>query len=149
MTIRVVGAGLGRTGTNSLKLALEQLLGGRCYHMLEVFERPEDTAPWHSAVRGEPVTTIVHDHWRRFGRHYYARHDFEGLESAGAERLMASLRGRVGTLAGQGLARLETTAMLRALVERVERIEVTGEPTWAINNIIRRHDQLPIKLFAA
>jgi hypothetical protein len=39
--------------------------------------------------------------------------------------------------------------MLRALVERVERIEVTGEPTWAINNIIRRHDRLPIKFFAA
>lgn len=51
--------------------------------------------------------------------------------------------------AGQGLARLETTAMLRALAERVERIEVTGEPTWAINNIIRRHQRLPIKLFAA
>jgi cytochrome P450 len=51
--------------------------------------------------------------------------------------------------AGQGLARLETTAMLSALAERVERIEVTGEPTWAINNIIRRHERLPIKLFAA
>ncbi|MDX1870675.1 cytochrome P450 [Mycolicibacterium sp. 120266] len=51
--------------------------------------------------------------------------------------------------AGQGLARLETTAMLKALIERVERIEVTGEPTWGINNIIHRHDQLPIRLIAA
>jgi cytochrome P450 len=48
--------------------------------------------------------------------------------------------------AGQGLARLETTAMLRALAERVERIELAGSPTWAINNIIRRHARLPIKL---
>jgi hypothetical protein len=55
MALRVVGAGLGRTGTNSLKLALEQLLGGRCYHMFEAFGRPDDTAVWHAAVRGEPV----------------------------------------------------------------------------------------------
>jgi cytochrome P450 len=51
--------------------------------------------------------------------------------------------------AGQGLARLETTAMLRALLERVDRIEVTGEPTWAVNNIIRRHRHLPVKLIPA
>jgi cytochrome P450 len=51
--------------------------------------------------------------------------------------------------AGQGLARLETTAMLRALLERVDRIELTGTPTWAVNNIIRRHERLPLKLIAA
>ncbi len=51
--------------------------------------------------------------------------------------------------AGQGLARMETQAMLRALVERVDRIELTGSPTWAINNIIRRHERLPLKLIAA
>lgn len=51
--------------------------------------------------------------------------------------------------AGQGLARLETQAMLRALAERVERIELSGQPTWALNNIIRRHERLPLKLIAA
>ena len=51
--------------------------------------------------------------------------------------------------AGQGLARLETTAMLRALLDRVDRIELTGPPTWAANNIIRRHESLPVKLIAA
>lgn len=51
--------------------------------------------------------------------------------------------------AGQGLARLETQAMLRALAERVERIELSGQPTWAINNIIRRQEHLPLKLIAA
>jgi hypothetical protein len=55
MALRVVGAGLGRTGTNSLKIALEQLLGGRCYHMSELFQRAGDTTVWHAAVREEPV----------------------------------------------------------------------------------------------
>jgi hypothetical protein len=55
MALRVVGAGLGRTGTNSLKVALEQLLEGRCYHMYELFGRPEDLPAWEAAVRGEPV----------------------------------------------------------------------------------------------
>ncbi|BBY31696.1 cytochrome P450 [Mycolicibacterium sediminis] len=50
--------------------------------------------------------------------------------------------------AGQGLARLETTAMLRALLHRVDRIEVTGRPTWAMNNVIRRHERLPLRLVA-
>lgn len=48
--------------------------------------------------------------------------------------------------AGQGLARLETTAMLKALIDQVDRIEVTGDPTWALNNIIRRHQHLPVRL---
>lgn len=55
MALRVVGAGVGRTGTNSLKLALERLLGGRCYHMSELIERPGDTRTWHAALRGKPV----------------------------------------------------------------------------------------------
>ena len=50
--------------------------------------------------------------------------------------------------AGQSLARLETAAMLRALLERVERIEVTSPPTWAINHIIHRHERLPLKLIS-
>lgn len=55
MTLRVVGAGLPRTGTNSLKLALELLLGGPCYHMLELFERPRDVATWSRATAGESI----------------------------------------------------------------------------------------------
>ncbi|OBK72446.1 cytochrome P450 [Mycobacterium sp. 1274761.0] len=51
--------------------------------------------------------------------------------------------------AGQSLARLETTAMLRALLDRVNRIELTAEPTWALNNIIRRHERMPLKLIPA
>ena len=55
MTLRVIGAGLGRTGTMSLKLALERLLGAPCYHMVEVFPRPAHFARWTAAARGEPV----------------------------------------------------------------------------------------------
>jgi hypothetical protein len=55
MTLRVVGAGLGRTGTHSLKIALEQLLGGPCYHMLEVIGHPEYAKYWQRATDGEPV----------------------------------------------------------------------------------------------
>lgn len=51
--------------------------------------------------------------------------------------------------AGQSLARLETTAMLRAMIDRVDRIELTDEPKWALNNIIRRHERLPLKLVPA
>lgn len=53
MGLKVVGAGLGRTGTHSLKIALEQLLGGTCYHMVEVFPRPEHVPLWHAAILGE------------------------------------------------------------------------------------------------
>jgi hypothetical protein len=55
VTLRVVGAGLGRTGTMSLKVALERLLGAPCYHMAEVFGHPEHVARWHAAARGEPI----------------------------------------------------------------------------------------------
>ncbi|KDN21543.1 cytochrome P450 [Amycolatopsis rifamycinica] len=51
--------------------------------------------------------------------------------------------------AGQGLARLETQAMLRALVARVDRIELTGAPEWARNNIIHRLGRLPLELIPA
>ena len=53
MTLRVVGAGVGRTGTASLKLALERLLGGPCYHMMEVFSHPEHIALWREAATGD------------------------------------------------------------------------------------------------
>ncbi|HEY5049049.1 MAG TPA: sulfotransferase [Rhizomicrobium sp.] len=52
MPLRVVGAGFGRTGTNSLKVALEKLLGAPCYHMIEVFAHPEHVPLWHQASLG-------------------------------------------------------------------------------------------------
>lgn len=52
MGLKVIGAGLGRTGTTSLKLALEALLGGPCYHMVEVRERAADPDIWGAAYEG-------------------------------------------------------------------------------------------------
>jgi hypothetical protein len=49
-----VGAGVGRTGTNSLKLALERLLGAPCYHMIEVSrDGQDDTDTWTAAYGGD------------------------------------------------------------------------------------------------
>lgn len=70
MPLQVIGAGLGRTGTASLKLALERLLDGRCYHMSESIERPQDTAVWHAAMRGETVD------WTRLLADYVATADW-------------------------------------------------------------------------
>ena len=53
MPLKVIGAGLGRTGTLSLKFALEQL--GRCYHMMEVFGIPAAPGQWSRAADGLPV----------------------------------------------------------------------------------------------
>jgi len=56
MTVKVIGAGFGRTGTMSLKLALEQLGCGRCYHMVEVFnDIPRAPQYWMAAASGQPV----------------------------------------------------------------------------------------------
>ena len=59
MAIRLIGAGLGRTGTNSLKLALERLLGGTCHHMFEVFAHPDEIPAWQRAMQGEPVDFVA------------------------------------------------------------------------------------------
>ena len=53
------------------------------------------------AVSGKSVRTIVSEHWARFGRNVYSRHDHEGIDSAIAEALMRDLRAKLGTLAGQ------------------------------------------------
>jgi hypothetical protein len=82
MTLKVIGAGLGRTGTASLKVALEQLLGGRCYHMSECFGNPANPPLWLAAARGRPdwetifkgyVATVDYPaggFWRQLADHY-------------------------------------------------------------------------------
>jgi phosphoglucomutase len=55
------------------------------------------------AVRGQPVSQILADHWARFGRDYYSRHDYEAVDSDAANGLMENLRSKVGGLAGQQL----------------------------------------------
>ncbi len=55
MELVVVGAGVGRTGTHSLKLALEQLLDAPCHHMLEILGDPTQVPAWIDAIEGRPV----------------------------------------------------------------------------------------------
>ena len=52
MALRLVGAGVGRTGTHSLKLAIERLTGAPCYHMSELIGNREAVPVWHAAIDG-------------------------------------------------------------------------------------------------
>ena len=67
--LRVIGAGFGRTGTLSLKAALETLGFGPCYHMVEVFAHPEHAPMWRAAA-GQPVD------WHRLFAGYRATVDW-------------------------------------------------------------------------
>jgi hypothetical protein len=72
MPIKVIGAGLGRTGTLSLRAALEELGFARCYHMVEVLAHPEHVPVWVAAARGEAVD------WDVLFRDYQATVDWPG-----------------------------------------------------------------------
>ena len=54
MALKVIGAGFGRTGTSSLKLALEQLGFGKCYHATEVLQNPSCLPKWSAVLEGKP-----------------------------------------------------------------------------------------------
>lgn len=56
------------------------------------------------AVRREPVGAIMAAHWARYGRNYYARHDYEAIASERAEALMAALRASITGLPGRSTA---------------------------------------------
>jgi hypothetical protein len=59
MALKVVGSGLGRTGTLSMKHALEQLGFGPCHHMIEVFARPDSVPLWVAAGQGHPDWDLI------------------------------------------------------------------------------------------
>ena len=70
--MKVIGVGLGRTGTSSLRAALELLLGQPCYHMTEAIEHPEHLEFWRAAARSERVD------WAGFFAGYGATVDWPG-----------------------------------------------------------------------
>lgn len=72
MPLQVIGAGFGRTGTASLKAALELLGFGPCYHMFEFMEHPEHARHWELALAGKPVP------WDELFRGYQATVDWPG-----------------------------------------------------------------------
>ncbi len=53
------------------------------------------------AARGQPVGEIMREHWRRYGRNYYSRHDYEAVDATVAEKLIADLRAALPGLAGR------------------------------------------------
>ncbi|MEO0545956.1 MAG: alpha-D-glucose phosphate-specific phosphoglucomutase [Pseudomonadota bacterium] len=52
------------------------------------------------AARGQSAKAVMEDHWRTYGRTYYARHDYEGVDAEGAASLMAALEKQFETLPG-------------------------------------------------
>ncbi len=83
MALQVIGAGFGRTGTLSMKAALEQLGYDKCHHMLEVFPDDDQLDSWHKILQGEvPDWEAVFDgfqasvdfpssgYWRELAAHY-------------------------------------------------------------------------------
>jgi phosphoglucomutase len=55
------------------------------------------------AAREQGVETIVRQHWRAYGRHYYTRHDYPALDVAAADALIQDLRDRLHALAGESV----------------------------------------------
>ncbi|HUZ13574.1 MAG TPA: sulfotransferase [Caulobacteraceae bacterium] len=82
MTLKIVGTGLGRTGTKSMQTALNMLGFGPCHHMIEVFRHPESMALWVEAAAGRPDWDLIFKdyrsvvdypgaaHWRAIADHY-------------------------------------------------------------------------------
>ena len=72
MALEVIGPGFGRTGTNSLRRALEQLGFGPCHHMYEIDGHPELLPNWEALARGETVN------WDEVFAGYRAQVDWPG-----------------------------------------------------------------------
>jgi len=72
VTLLVIGSGLGRTGTKSLKDALEQLGFGPCHHMHEILDHPEQVAHWQALAKGETPD------WDAVFRGYRSQVDWPG-----------------------------------------------------------------------
>jgi hypothetical protein len=82
MALKIVGSGLGRTGTKSMQTALNTLGFGPCHHMVEVFRRPDSMALWVEAARGRPDWDLIFKdyqsmvdypgahYWREIAAHY-------------------------------------------------------------------------------
>jgi len=69
MALRIVGSGLGRTGTKSMQTALNMLGFGPCHHMIEVFQHPETMALWIEASKGKDV-------WDEIFKDYHSAVDY-------------------------------------------------------------------------
>jgi Sulfotransferase domain len=73
VVLEVIGVGFGRTGTLSLKLALERLGRGPCHHMIELIDDPGQQEMWARVAAGDPPD------WNRLYRGYRATVDWPGV----------------------------------------------------------------------
>ncbi|MCY4456300.1 MAG: sulfotransferase family protein [Chloroflexi bacterium] len=125
MALDIVGAGLGRTGTLSLKHALEQLGFDKTYHMFEVAQNPEHRDTWSAARRGEPVDWDALfegyrasvdwpacDFWQELSEHYPESKVL--LSVRDPERWYASIRNTIHLSTAAGLTSEDETARKQA-----------------------------------
>lgn len=64
MSLKVIGSGLGRTGTKSLQSALNMIGSGPCHHMAEVWAHPQSMQLWIDAANGAPVWDEIFANYR-------------------------------------------------------------------------------------
>ena len=120
MGLQVIGAGLPRTGTASLKQALEHLLGGPCYHMREIPGHPFELGPeWDRALAGETLD------WDRL---------LEGYR-AGVDWPVAMFWGELSEAYPQALVMLQVRDSARTWLRSIERTilpvaRTALEPGW-------------------
>src|SRR5580765_7820078 len=70
MSLAIIGSGFGRTGTASLKRALETLGFGPCHHMEEVLAHPEQVPHWRQCIAGTQVDWPGAHVWRELAKAY-------------------------------------------------------------------------------
>lgn len=162
MGLVVVGAGLGRTGTKSLKSALEYLGFGPCYHMVEVLENPHFIRYWNAAASGEAmdwdavfdgyraaVDWPVASYWRELADYYpeskiilSVRSAESWYDSAMNTIFSAANQARVGRMMGDAGSDAMRPMMRKILVDTFG-----GKPLEDKDNALeafRRHNQAVI-----
>jgi hypothetical protein len=163
--MHVIGTGFGRTGTLSLKTALERLGFGPCHHMVDVFRRPEQIRPWLAATTGGPVNwddlLVGYEscvdgptsaYWRELAEHYPKAKVV--LTVRDPERWLASMektlfkqRERINSLPGR--AALVLSSMLRTdLAAFVNMVDTTLDAR-TFKDPIDRTPERAIELFKA
>ena len=158
MALAVIGAGLGRTATFSLKFALEHLGFGPCYHMSEVFAGARRNVPlWLDAIDGRPDWDAIFDgfasttdypactYWRELAAHYPAakvvltvRDPDSWFESVSETIFSEAMQ---GSLAGSPLGDMMQGVIFDAFGDRVRDREFMTE--WFIRRNRDVIDSLP------
>ena len=62
------------------------------------------------AVKKQPVSEIVENHWLQFGRDYFTRHDYEAVDSANAHEMISQLKAKISALPGQEILGVKVTS---------------------------------------